>query len=35
MLLEVAKSDFADVKIDLGSSFMTLRQHIQEAHGSC
>ena len=35
MLLEVAKIDFADVKVDLGSSFMTLRQHIQEAHGGC
>ena len=33
--LEVAKVDFADVKVNLGSSFMTLRQHIQEAHGGC
>ena len=35
MLLEVAEGDFASVKISLGSSFMTLRQHIQEAHGGC
>ena len=35
MLLEVAKVDFVSVKVDLGSSFMTLRQHIREAHGGC
>jgi len=35
MLLAAAKGDFADVKIDLGNSFMTLRQHTQEAHGGC
>lgn len=35
MLLEAAKGDFTDVKIDLGNSFMTLRQHIEEAHGGC
>ena len=35
MLLEVAKGDFVNVKIDLGRSFMTLRGHIQEAHGGC
>jgi len=35
MLLEVAEGDFAHVKIELGNSFMTLRQHIQEAHGGC
>ena len=35
VLLEVTKVDLASVKIDLGSSFMMLRQHIQEAHGGC
>jgi len=35
MQLEIATGDFADVKINLGSSFMTLREHIQEAHGGC
>ena len=33
MLLEAKKGDFTDVKINLRSSFMTLREHIQEAHG--
>ena len=33
MLLEAAKEDFTDIKIGLGSSFMTLREHIQEALG--
>lgn len=33
--LEAAKTDFKSVKIDLGSSFMTLRKHIQEAHSGC
>jgi len=33
MLLEVAKGDFADVKMNFGSTFLTLRQHIREAHG--
>jgi len=35
MLLEAAKGDITDVKIDLGSSFTSLREHIQEAHGGC
>jgi len=35
MLLEATKGDLTDVNIDLGNSFMTLRQHIQEAHGGC
>ena len=35
MLLEAARGDFSDVKIALGSSFMTLREHTQEAHGCC
>ena len=35
MLLEAARGDFTDVKIALGSSFMTLREHIQDAHGGC
>jgi len=35
MFLEVAKGDFAGVKFDLGSSFMVLREHIQEAYGGC
>jgi len=34
MLLKVAKGDFADVKIDLGSTFMTLSQHIRESRGA-
>ena len=35
MLLEATKGDISDVKIALGSSFMTLREHIREAHGGC
>jgi len=35
VLLEAAKENFTDVKVDLGSSFMNLREHIQEAHGGC
>jgi len=35
MHLEAVKGDFTDVKVDLGNSFMTLREHIQEAHGGC
>ena len=35
MLLEAKMGDFTGVKIDLRSSFMTLREHIQEAHGGC
>ena len=35
ILLEAAKEDFTDVKINLWSSLMTLRDHIQEAHGGC
>jgi len=35
MLLEVVKGDLSEVKIDLQSSFTTLRDHIQEAHGGC
>ncbi|KAF8427033.1 hypothetical protein EV426DRAFT_429857 [Tirmania nivea] len=35
ILLEVSNRDFANVKVDLGNSFLTLRQHIQEAHGGC
>jgi len=35
VLLEAAKENFTDVKIDLWSSFMTLREHIKEAHGGC
>jgi len=35
LLLEVAEENFAYVKINLGSSFMMLREHIQEAHGGC
>ena len=35
MLLEVAKGDLSEVKIDLQSSFTALRRHIKEAHGGC
>ena len=35
MLLEATEGDFAGMKIDLGASFMTLRDHIKEAHGGC
>jgi len=35
MLLEVAKGDLFEVKIDLQSSFTALRDHIKEAHGGC
>jgi len=35
MLLEVAEGNFAHARIDLGNSFMMLREHIQEAHGGC
>ena len=35
MLLEAAEGDFVGLKIDLGRSFMTLRDHIREAHGGC
>jgi len=33
ILLEVAKEDFTDVKVILGSNFMTLKEHVREAHG--
>ena len=33
MLLEAAEGDFAGLKIDLGQSLVTLRNHIMEAHG--
>jgi len=35
MLLEAAEGNFAHARIDLGNSFMMLREHIQEAHGGC
>jgi len=35
MLLEAAEGDFVGLKIDLGRNFMTLRDHIKEAHGGC
>ncbi|RPB19763.1 hypothetical protein L211DRAFT_590905 [Terfezia boudieri ATCC MYA-4762] len=35
ILLEAAGGGFTDAKISLGISFMTLREHIQEAHGGC
>lgn len=35
MLLEVVEGNFPYIKLDLGSSFMMLRKHIQEAHGGC
>ena len=35
LLLEAAAGNFTAVKIDLGNSFMTLREHIQGAHGGC
>ena len=35
MLLEVAKGDLCDVKVDLQGSFTALRDHIKEAHGGC
>ena len=35
MLLEAEKGGPTAVKVDLGNSFMTLRQYIQEAHGGC
>jgi len=35
MVLLEAAGDFADIKVDLGGSFITLRQHIREAHGGC
>ena len=35
MLLEAAEGDFAGLKIELGRSVMTLRDHITEAHGGC
>jgi len=33
MLLVAAKVDTTGVMIDLGNSFMILREHVQEAHG--
>jgi len=33
MLLGVNMGEVPDLKIDLGRSFMTLRNHIREAHG--
>ena len=33
MLLEVAKGDLCEVKIDLRNSCKALRDHIREAHG--
>jgi len=35
ILLEVAKGDLSDAKIDLQSSFTTLRDHIKDAHAGC
>jgi len=35
MILEVAKGDLCEVKIDLRSSCAALRDHIKEAHGGC
>ena len=35
MLLEVAKGDLCEVKVDLQNSFTALRRHIKEAHGGC
>jgi len=35
ILLEVAKGDLSEVKIDLQGSFTALRDHIKEVHGGC
>jgi len=35
LLLEVEEGGFAGLKLDLGRSFMTLREHVQESHGGC
>jgi hypothetical protein len=35
MLLEVAKGDLCEIKIDMRGSCAALRDHIKEAHGGC
>jgi len=35
MALVVAKGDLCEVKVDLGSSYKALRDHIREAHSGC